>query len=115
MLVENELKKLQTFDSSLFVGQSYFFSDGIQLYLIFQPLYYTSQILSNSENVISWKSKRLSPVKHTTPTTTDNSFSPTMKWHEESKFCLIFKGNCLKQKNATYTPNSRINFLLFMN
>ena len=35
LLVENELKKLQTFNSSLFIGQNYFFNDGTQLYLIF--------------------------------------------------------------------------------
>ena len=37
VLVENELKKLQTFELSL-VGQSYFNNDGVQLYLIFQPI-----------------------------------------------------------------------------
>ena len=31
-LVENELKKLQKFDSSLFIGQSYFSNEGAQLY-----------------------------------------------------------------------------------
>ena len=48
LLIENEFKKLQdkienliTCDSSLFNGQSYFFNDGAQLYLIFQRLYYT--------------------------------------------------------------------------
>ena len=35
LLVENEFKKLQTFDSSLFIGQSYFNYDGAQIYLIF--------------------------------------------------------------------------------
>ena len=35
VLVENKFKKIQTFDSSLFVGQSYFFNDEAQLYLIF--------------------------------------------------------------------------------
>ena len=35
VLVENEFKKLQTFDSYFFIGQSYFFNDGVQLYLIF--------------------------------------------------------------------------------
>ena len=34
LLVKNELQKLQTFDSSLFIGQSYF-NDGAHLYLIF--------------------------------------------------------------------------------
>ena len=35
LLVANELKKLQTFDSSLFTGQSYFRNDGAQFFLIF--------------------------------------------------------------------------------
>ena len=39
VLVENELKKLQTLDSSLFIGKSYFNNDGAQNNLIFQPLY----------------------------------------------------------------------------
>ena len=37
-LVENELKKLQTFDSSIFIGQSYYNNDGLQNCLIFQPI-----------------------------------------------------------------------------
>ena len=39
LLTENEFKKLQTFDSSLFIGQSYFNNDGSQNYLIFPPIY----------------------------------------------------------------------------
>ena len=38
MLVENELKKLKTFDSSYFIGKSHFEEDGTQNYLAFQPL-----------------------------------------------------------------------------
>ena len=48
--------------------------------------------------------------KITTPFNTDNSLSATIKWYEDSKFCLTFKGNCLNQNNATYTPPNRINF-----
>ena len=113
LLVENELQKLQTFDSSLFIGQSYFFSDGVQLYLIFQLLYYTFKTLSNSEKVTSWKSKGWSAEKLTTSTTIDNILSPTIKLHDDSKFCLVFKRSCLKQKNAIfYTPSNRINFFI---
>ena len=60
VLVENEFKKLQTFDSSLFIGQSYFNNDGAQLYLMLQPLYYTLKKLGETESVVSWKSKGLS-------------------------------------------------------
>ena len=38
LLVENELKKLKTFDSSYFIGKSHFEEDGTQNYLIFQPV-----------------------------------------------------------------------------
>ena len=34
LLVENELKKLKTFDSSYFVGKSYFEEDGAPNYLV---------------------------------------------------------------------------------
>ena len=34
------------------------------------------------------------PKKLTTPTTTDNSLSPSIKWYEiEWYLCLIFKGS----------------------
>ena len=38
LLIENELKKLQTFDLSYFIGKRHFEEDGTQNYLIFQPL-----------------------------------------------------------------------------
>ena len=39
LLVENELKKLQTFDSIYFRGKSHFEEDGSQNYLVLQPMY----------------------------------------------------------------------------
>ena len=39
LLVEKELKKPKTFDSSYFIGKSDFEEDGTQNYLIFQPMY----------------------------------------------------------------------------
>ena len=38
LLVENELKKLKTFDSSCFIGKSHFEEDGPQSFLVFQPV-----------------------------------------------------------------------------
>ena len=81
--------------SSLFIGQSYFFYDGEQLYLIFQTFHYTLKRLGNTEKNVSWKS-------------TDNSLSPSIRWYENSNFCLVFKESCLKQENATYTPPNRM-------
>ena len=38
LLVQNELKKLKTFDLSYFIGKSHFDEDGAQNYLVFQPM-----------------------------------------------------------------------------
>ena len=48
VLVENELKRLQTFDSNFLIGQGYFNSDGAHLYLILQLLYHTLKRLSDA-------------------------------------------------------------------
>ena len=52
MQVENGFKKLQIFDSSLFIGQSYFNNDGAQLYLILQPIYNTISTSSDLPDTI---------------------------------------------------------------
>ena len=60
-LFKKELKKIQTFDSSLFIGQSYFNNDGAQLYLIFQLINKAITTFSDLPDTISeWESKGLS-------------------------------------------------------
>ena len=55
LLVENEFKKLETFDSSYFIGKSYFDEDGTQNYLIFQPIisYFKVNTITNTDYVSS--------------------------------------------------------------
>ena len=96
---KNKILKLQTYDLSLFIGQSYFVNDGARNYFRFQPLCYTLKQLGNTEKVVSLKSKYLLTQKFITPTTTDNNLSPIIKWYENSNFCFIFKGRCLKEKS----------------
>ena len=60
VFVENELKKLQAFDSSHFLGKSHFGEGGTQNYLGFQPMYrYFKKIIGvgNGEYIYFWKSK----------------------------------------------------------
>ena len=38
LLVQNELNKLKTVDSSYFIGKNYFENDGMQHYLVFQSI-----------------------------------------------------------------------------
>ena len=60
LLVENELNKLKTFDSSYFIGKSHFEEDGVQNFLVFQPLNKYFKVITNTDYVSSWKSKGLS-------------------------------------------------------
>ena len=59
LLVENELKKLKTFDSSYFIGKSYFEEDDTQNYLVFQPINRYFKVIANTKCISSWKSKEL--------------------------------------------------------
>ena len=76
LLVENELNKLKTFDSSYFIGKSHFEEDGTQNYLVFQPINKYFKVITNTDYVSSWKSKGLSAETIKPPTTSDNSLRP---------------------------------------
>ena len=87
-LLKINLKKLQSSGSSPFCW-SKLSNDVAQLYLILQPLYYTLKRLGDTEKVPSWKSKGLLTRKCNTPTNTDNSLFPSIKWYENSNLCFI--------------------------
>ena len=59
LLVENELKKLNTLHSSYFIGKSHFEEDGTQNYLVFQPINRYFKMIANRK-ISSWKCKGLS-------------------------------------------------------
>ena len=103
-LLKLNLKSYRHLAQAFFIDQSYFNSDGSQNYKIFEPLYYALKRVGDTEKVVSWKSKDLSAEKLTTPTTTDNSLYRSIKWYGSSKFCLILKGSCLKQKTQIMLP-----------
>ena len=52
--IENELKKLKTFDSSYFIGNGHFEEDGIQNYLVFQPINRYFKIITNTNDISLW-------------------------------------------------------------
>ena len=61
VLVQNELeeqqdsiKKLQTFDSSLFIGQSYFCYDGSQNFIMFSPILKIFA-MPTGQTIIAWQ------------------------------------------------------------
>ena len=64
VLVENEFKKPQTFDSSFFIDRGYFVNDGSQNFLMFQLIHKTVTTFSVTTNTIGeWESKRSSYEK----------------------------------------------------
>ena len=112
LLVQNNIKKLQTFDSSYFKGKIYFEEDGVQNYLVFQLIRRYFKTLANTKYISSWKSKGLSDetIKHYA--TSDNSLTPLIDYYG-SKVRVKFNKGCLKQSNnLTYDYGSRVNIYI---
>ena len=88
LLVENELNKLKTFDSGYFIGKSHFEEDGVQNYLVFQPLNKCFKVITNANTkyISSWQSKGLSDEIIKPPATSDNSLNPTVSY-----FIMVLK------------------------
>ena len=76
--IENELRRLKTFDSSYFIGKSHFEEDDTQNYLVFQPLNKDFEVITNTVYSSLWKSKGLSAATIKPPATYDNSLTPAL-------------------------------------
>ena len=95
LLVQNELNNLKTFDSSYFIGKSHFEEDGVQNYLVFQPLhkYFEFLNINNEWYITSSKSKGLSKESIKPPVTSDNSLSPLINYYYNNKIRAKFTGS----------------------
>ena len=96
--LENNIKKLQTFDSGYFRGKSYFEEGGTQNYLVFPQMTRYFRIIANTKCISSWKSKGLSEDTITPYDTSDNSLTSLID-HYGSKVKLKFNEDCLTQSN----------------
>ena len=111
VLVENELKKLKTFDSSYFIGKSPFEEDRVQTYLAFQPIIRYFKIIANTKYIFSWQSKGLSDETIKPPATSDNSLNPQGSYFG-TKARLEFRGSCLKQDKSTFNNGKIANIYI---
>ena len=111
LLVENELKKLKTFDSSYFIGKSHFEEDGTQNYLVFQPINRYFKVIANTLYISSWKSKGLSAKTIKPPATSDNSLTPLIDYLG-NKIRIKFTGSCLKQPKLQHTHGTIVNIYI---
>ena len=97
LIVENQLKKLETFDSIYFRGKSHFEDDGTQNYLVFQTTYrYFKRVSNTNDHILSWKSKGLSDESIKPPSTSNKTLNPSLNY-VGTKARVEFKGDCLKQ------------------
>ena len=99
LLVENELNKLKTFDSSYFHGKNYFDEDGNQNYYIFHPIskYFKVAYVNDINYVLSWKSRRLNDVKIESIKTNNYSLNARIDHYDMSKIRIKFDGSFLNQ------------------
>ena len=110
--IENELKKLKTFDLSYFNGKSYFEKVDAQNYLVFQPMNRYSKLIANNKLYISsWKSKGLSDETIKPHVTSDNSLTPLIDYVGD-KIRLKFSGSCLKQPKLHYSRGTIVNICI---
>ena len=114
LFVENEVKKLETFDAAYFRGKNYFDgSDGMQNYLVFQPMYkyFRTSVKGSSTYVSSWESKGLSNEKISSITTSNYNQAPSLAY-DNVRIKLKFVGAILKQDKITYNHGPIVNIYI---
>ena len=99
LLVENELNKLKTFDSSYFRGKNYFDEDGAQNYHIFQPIprYLKVAYVNDINYILSWKSRVLNAVKTESIKTNNYLLNPREDNYDMSEIRIKFNGSFLNR------------------
>ena len=58
-------------------------------------------MITNTDYILSWKSKGLSAKIFKPPATSDNSLNPTLSYYG-TKIRVKFTGSCLKQPKISY-------------
>ena len=94
LLVQNELNKLKTVDSSYFIGKSYFENNGMQHYLVFQSIDIYLKFNPRTGLLSEWESKGLSHKIIKPPHT---SAAPRPGFDNNGKRYFVFTATCLKE------------------
>ena len=111
VLVENELQKLQAFDSSYLWGKIHFEEDDTQKKLVFQPIHkYFKRIIGigSGNYIYLWKSKGFSDEDIRPITKSDYSINSKLSYFG-NKTRLKFIESSLKQDRMTYTHGKIVN------
>ena len=108
LIVENEFKKLKTFDLSYFIGKNYFENNGTQNQLVFQPINNYLKFNSKTGLLSEWKSKGLSDKIIKPP---DTSLAPISGFKNDGKKYFAFR-DCLIQDKAKNEYDKIINIYI---
>ena len=68
-------------------------------------------MITNTDYISSWKSKRLSVESVKPPTTPDNSLNTALNYYG-TKIRVTFTGSCLKQSKITYDHGKVVNIYI---
>ena len=115
LLLENEPKKLQNFDSNYFRGKRHFEEDGTQNYLVFQAMHrYFKRVagVSGGSHIYFWTSKGLCNGRINSITASNYSITPKLSYCGTNKTTVQFSGSCLKQDKATYNHGRIVNIYI---
>ena len=99
LLVENELRKLKTFDSSYFRDKSYFEEDCTQNYLVFYTIKRYFKVIAsvgNGTHIYYWKFKGLSDKRINSIKASDYRITPYLSYRDIIKIRVRFDEGCLK-------------------
>ena len=105
------MKNLKTFDSSYFIGKSYFEEDDTPSYLVFQPLDRYFKLTANTDFILPRKSKGLFAESIKRSTTSNNSLTPILDYCG-TKTRVWFDGDCLKQDKVTFNHRKIVNIYI---
>ena len=113
-LLKMNLKKLKTFYSSYFIGESDFEGDGTKNYLVFQPTYKYFKIIAgvgNCKYIYYWKYKGLPDKKINYIKTPNHNITPNVDYYG-TKTRVKLNGNYLKQDKVTFNHGKVVNIYI---
>ena len=111
LLVENEFKKLKTFDLSYFIGRSHFEEDGTQNCLVFQPVEKYFKVIANTKYISLWKSDGLFDENIAASTTSNYKLNRQLSYIS-TKTKVDFRGSCLKQGKIIFNYGKIVNIYI---
>ena len=112
--IENELKKLKTFDLSYFRGRNYFDEDGNQNYYIFQPIskYLKVSNVSDIDYILSQKYRGLNDIRIEFIKTNNYLLNSRMDNYDTSKIRIEFGGSFSNRFPATILHGNIVNIYI---